>query len=46
MPDEACSLELYDLLKDPEERHNLIAVNFYNQISIVWPIGCIAKVSN
>ena len=31
MPDKACALELYDLQNDPEERHNLLAVNFQCQ---------------
>ena len=36
MADKACALELYDLQKDPEERHNLLAVNFHQEILIVW----------
>ena len=38
MPDEACALELYDLQKDPEERHNLIAVNFDKSSQLIVSI--------
>ena len=35
MPEKACALELYNLQKDPEEKHNLLAVIFTSTRPIV-----------
>ena len=40
MPEKACALELYNLQKDPEEKHNLLAVIFTSTRNVLHVNVC------
>ena len=40
MAEKACALELYNLQKDPEEKHNLLAVISTSKMRPIWMFCC------